>query len=180
MKLHVRALRRGDEYALRKVFYSSVHELACKDYTPEQLAAWAPEAYEVGPWAERIRSTPPFIVDASGVVAGFAVLREDGTIDQFFVAPALAGQGVARMLMAHIHQQAARRGLTELQANVSLTAEPFFLMSGFEVEGRHEVIVGEVSLSHSRMNKHLLASSLQKRGSDSIAVLSMKASAQPQ
>ena len=77
MKLHVRELRRGDEYALRKVFYSSVHELACKDYTPEQLAAWAPEAYEVGPWAERIRSTPPFIVDASGAVAGFAVLLED-------------------------------------------------------------------------------------------------------
>ena len=180
MKLHVRALRRGDEYALRKVFYSSVHELACKDYTPEQLAAWAPEAYEVGPWAERTRSTPPFIVDASGVVAGFAVLREDGTIDQFFVAPAFAGQGVARMLMAHIHQQAARRGLTELQADVSLTAEPFFLMSGFEVEGRHEVIVGEVSLSHARMSKHLLSSPLQKQGRDSIAVLSMKASAQTQ
>ena len=118
-------------------------------------AAWAPEAYEVGPWAERIRSTPPFIVDASGVVAGFAVLREDGTIDQFFVAPAFAGQGVARMLMAHIHQQAARRGLTELQADVSLTAEPFFLMSGFEVEGRHEVARTEVSLSYARMRKRL-------------------------
>ena len=180
MKLHVRALRRGDEYALRKVFYASVHALACKDYTPEQLAAWAPEAYELVPWAERIRGTPPFIVDASGVVAGFAVLLEDGTIEQFFVAPAFAGQGVARMLMAHIHQQAARRGLAELQADVSLTAEPFFLLSGFEVERRHEVIVGEMSLSRARMNKQLLAVPLQKRGGDSIAALPMKASAPPQ
>jgi putative acetyltransferase len=158
MKLHVRALRRGDEYALRKVFCSSVHKLACKDYTPEQLAAWAPEAYEVGPWAERIRSTPPFIVDASGIVAGFAVLLEDGTIDQFFVAPAFAGQGVARMLMAHIHQQAARRGLAELQADVSLTAEPFFLMSGFEVERRQQVAIGGVTLSNARMTKRLRTS----------------------
>lgn len=155
MKLHVRALRRGDEYALRKVFYSSVHELACKDYTAEQLAAWAPEAYEVGPWAERIRSTPPFIVDASGVVAGFAVLLENGTIDQFFVASAMAGQGVARMLMTHIHQQAARRGLAELQADVSLTAEPFFLLSGFEVKNRHQVVIKELPLSYARMSKHL-------------------------
>lgn len=155
MKLHVRALRRGDEYALRKVFYASVHELACKDYTPEQLAAWAPEAYELIPWAERIRATPPFIVDASGVVAGFAVLLEDGTIEQFFVAPAFSGQGVARMLMTHIHQQAARRGLTELQADVSLTAESFFLMSGFEVAHRHELARADLSLSYARMSKRL-------------------------
>ena len=158
MKLHVRALRRGDEYALRKVFYSSVHALACKDYTPEQLAAWAPEAYEVGPWAERIRSTPPFIVDARGVVAGFAVLLEDGTIEQFFVAPTFAGQGVARMLMTHIHQQAVRRGLAKLQADVSLTAEPFFVMSGFEVERRQQLVIGDERLNNARMNKRLLVS----------------------
>lgn len=155
MKLHVRALRRGDEYALRKVFYSSVHELACKHYTPAQLAAWAPEAYEVGTWAEKIRSNPPFIVDASGAVAGFAVLLEDGTIEQFFVASAMAGQGVARMLMTHIHQQAARRGLAELQADVSLTAEPFFLMSGFEVERRQQVVIGSMTLANARMGKRL-------------------------
>ena len=158
MKLHVRALRRGDEYALRKVFYASVHALACKDYTPEQLAAWAPEAYELVPWAERIRSTPPFIVDASGVVAGFAVLLEDGTIEQFFVAPTFAGQGVARMLMAHIHQQAARRGLAELQADVSLTAEAFFVMSGFEVAHRQQVVIGDERLNNARMHKRLLVS----------------------
>ena len=155
MKLHVRALRRGDEYALRKVFYSSVHALACKDYTPEQLAAWAPEAYEVGPWAERIRSTPPFIVDARGVVAGFAVLLEDGTIEQFFVAPTFAGQGVARMLMTHIHQQAVRRGLAKLQADVSLTAEPFFARHGFAVEARQQVERHGVVLRNTRMAKLL-------------------------
>lgn len=155
MKLHVRALRRGDEYALRKVFYSSVHELACKDYTPAQRDAWAPEAYEVGPWAEKIRSHPPFIVDASGAVAGFAVLLDNGTIEQFFVARAYAGQGVARMLMAHIHQQAGRRHLAELQADVSLTAEPFFVLSGFEVEQRQQVVIGEVTLANARMRKRL-------------------------
>ncbi len=155
MKLHVRALRRGDEYALRKVFYSSVHELACKDYTAEQLEAWAPEAYELIPWAERIRGTPPFIVDASGAVAGYAVLLEDGTIDQFFVAAAFSGQGVARMLMTHIHQQASRRAIAELHAEVSLTAEPFFLLSGFEVAHRHRLARADVSLSYARMSKRL-------------------------
>jgi putative acetyltransferase len=158
MKLHLRALRRGDEYALRKVFYSSVHELASQDYTAEQLAAWAPEAYDVAPWAERIRSNPPFIADASGVVAGFAVLLADGTIDQFFVGSAFAGQGVARLLMTHIHQQAARRGLAELQADVSLTAEPFFLMSGFEVVQRQQVAMGNVVLANAKMSKCLHAS----------------------
>jgi putative acetyltransferase len=158
MKLHLRALRRGDEYALRKVFYSSVHELAVKDYTADQLAAWAPEAYDVAPWAERIRANPPFIADTSGVVAGFAVLLDDGTIDQFFVGSAFAGQGVARLLMTHIHQQAMRRGLAELQADVSLTAEPFFLLSGFEVVQRQQVAIGDVVLANAKMSKRLRVS----------------------
>ena len=52
-------------------------------------------------WAERMRANQPFIAQTidGGAIAGFADLHASGTIDMFFVAPAFAGQGVARALV---------------------------------------------------------------------------------
>ena len=57
--------------------------------------------------------------------------------------------------MAHIHQQAASRGIARLWANVSLTAEPFFCKSGFVVDARQQVTVRGVVLANARMSKQL-------------------------
>ena len=155
----IRNFRPGDEPALRAVFHASVHGLACKDYTAEQLAAWAPLHHDAAQWAQRMQANQPFIAQAhgSGAIAGFADLKASGTIDMLFVAPAFAGQGVARALMAHIHAQAAQRCNTRLQAHVSLTAEPFFAAQGFVVEQRQEVVRAGVVLRNARMAKVLEA-----------------------
>lgn len=154
---HIRNFCPGDEPALRAVFHASVHGLACKDYTGEQLAAWAPLYHDVAQWAERMRTNQPFIAQAidGGAIAGFADLQASGTIDMFFVAPAFAGQGVARALMAHLHAQAAQCGITRLNAHVSLTAEPFFAAQGFAVEARQQVERAGVVLHNARMAKAL-------------------------
>jgi putative acetyltransferase len=38
----IREFRLGDEPALYQVFFSAIHEIASKDYTPQQVNAWAP------------------------------------------------------------------------------------------------------------------------------------------
>jgi putative acetyltransferase len=83
--LHIRNFCPGDEPALRAVFHASVHSLADKDYTSEQLAAWAPLEYDAAQWAERMRANQPFIAQAldGGAIAGFADLQASGTIDMF-------------------------------------------------------------------------------------------------
>ena len=108
-------------------------------------------------WSERMRANRPWVAEtADGAIAGFADLQSDGTIDMFFVAPAFAGQGVARALMAHLHAQAAQRGITRLNAHVSLTAEPFFAAQGFAVEARQQVERAGVVLHNARMAKALV------------------------
>lgn len=155
--IHIRNFCLGDEPALRALFHAAVHSLAAQDYNPDQLAAWAPLQYDAAPWAERMRATAPFIAQTQdgGAIAGFADLQPSGYIDMFFVAPAFAGQGVARALMAHIHAQAAARGITQLHADVSLTAVPFFAAQGFVVEARQEVVRAGVVLRNARMAKAL-------------------------
>lgn len=151
--MRIRNFRPGDEPILRSVFHSSVHTLANKHYSPAQLNAWAPQEYDVVQWAERMRRNQPFVAELDGTVAGYADLQESGYIDQFFVAGAYAGLGVARALMAHIHAAARRRGIAELWADVSLTAESFFAASGFVVEARNVVAVRGVELMNARMRK---------------------------
>jgi putative acetyltransferase len=153
----IRNFRTGDEPALRAVFYASVHGLACTNYTREQLDAWAPLEHDRAQWAARMQANQPFIahVDGSAAIAGLADLQASGYIDQFFVAPAFAGLGVARALMAHLHAQVAQRSIPALQADVSLTAEPFFAASGFVVQARQQVQRAGVVLHNARMAKQL-------------------------
>lgn len=153
--LRIRNFRDGDEAALRAVFYASVHGLACKHYSPEQLNAWAPLAYDAAQWGERMRANQPFIAEIDGGMAGYADLQASGYIDHFFVAAAYAGRGAATALMAHIHQATASGGITRLFANVSLTAEPFFTKHGFVLEARQQVTRRGVVLDNARMHKHL-------------------------
>jgi putative acetyltransferase len=153
--MQIRSFREGDAPVLRAIFYLSVHELARSDYSREQRRAWAPHNYDAAKWAERLRGNQPFVAEMNGCIAGFADLQPSGYIDHFFVAGAFAGRGVARALMAHIHEAAAHRGIAQLFANVSLTAEPFFAKHGFIVEARQRVEVRGVVLANARMCKAL-------------------------
>lgn len=159
MALQIRHFRPGDGPALRALFHASVHGLARASYTPEQLDAWAPLAYDPVPWNAQLQANQPFVAevdtDTGMGMAGYTDLQATGYIDHFFVAPAHAGQGVARALMAHIHAQAALRGIHRLWADVSLTAEPFFAKSGFSVEIRQQVERGGVVLANACMVKML-------------------------
>ncbi|WP_353146369.1 GNAT family N-acetyltransferase [Pollutimonas bauzanensis] len=149
----IRHFRPGDEPQLRAIFFSAVHELACRDYSTAQLDAWAPVAYDMPAWQERIRAIQPFVAEINGCPVGYADLQTSGYIDHFFVAGSHAGRGVGRALMAHIFQEARQRGIALLSADVSLTAEPFFASNGFSVITRQQVLVRGVALSNALMEK---------------------------
>jgi putative acetyltransferase len=159
MPLLIRNFRPGDAPALRALFHAAVHGLTGANYSLGQREAWAPQAYDEALWSARLQSNQPFVadmeVDGGLEIAGFSDLQPTGYIDHFFVAPAHAGQGVARAMMAHIQTLAAARGMARLWADVSLTAEPFFARNGFVVEERQQVQRQGVVLANARMSRRL-------------------------
>jgi putative acetyltransferase len=146
----------GEEAALRSVFFSSVHELASGNYSPEQLEAWAPREYNENDWVERMRDLRPFVAEVDDCVAGYAALQASGYIDHFYVAASYARRGVGNALMEGIHQAARQRPLVELWTDASLTAEPFFRKWNFVAESRRSVVVRGVGMFNVRMRKQLL------------------------
>ncbi|MDM4769302.1 GNAT family N-acetyltransferase [Solimonas sp. SE-A11] len=149
----IRAYRPGEEAALREVFRSSVHQRARRNYSAEQLDAWAPLEYDQDWWNNRIRGNRPFVAEIDGRIAGYADLQDSGYIDQFFVAGGHTGHGVGSALMRHLLAEATRRRIGGLFADVSLTAESFFARHGFTVETRRQVVVRGVTLANARMRR---------------------------
>ncbi len=65
------------------------------------------------------------------------------------------GRGVGAVLMRRIHEEAALRGIAELHAHVSLSAERFFRRWGFEVVERCLPVRRGIALPNALMRKRL-------------------------
>jgi putative acetyltransferase len=132
--MEIRRYRPGEERAIRDVFYGSMRNVVSRDYTPEQVRRWAPDDPDMERWREKLSRTRPFVAVLAGRIIGFAELEPDGHIDRFYCHHEHQRQGVGSALMAEILAEAKRSGLTRLYAEVSVTALPFFLAKGFEVD----------------------------------------------
>ena len=88
----VRRFCLGDEPALWRVFHSAVHLVAVRDYTSDQIRAWAPEDTDPALWRQRMEAINPFVVERDGQIVGYADLQSTGYIDHFFVSGTTQGR----------------------------------------------------------------------------------------
>ncbi len=153
----IRPFRLGDETALHAVFLPAVHGLASKDYTAEQIQAWAPQDIDQELWAHRMQGIAPFVVEVSGNIIAYADIQSSGYIDHFFVAAAYARKGVGTMLMNHLRKVASEKAITMLTSDVSLTAQPFFEKFGFVVVEKRAPVRRGVVLANAFMRCELIA-----------------------
>jgi putative acetyltransferase len=139
------------------IFLAAVTETAAADYTPEQIQAWAgPEARELSTWHAAMHARNSYVATVDGEPAGFSDVDAQGYIDMMFVAPRYLRLGVARQLLAHVEAHARQGHLTELTANVSITARPFFERYGFVVKAEQHPVMAGVQLTNYAMMKSLL------------------------
>lgn len=162
----IREFRIGDEMALHSVFLSAIHDIASKDYTPEQIQAWAPALLDHGIWIERMRGICPFVVELQDKIVAYADVQPNGYIDYFFVSSSVAGTGVGTMLMNHIQAAARNQSIDILTSDVSRTAQPFFARFGFVIVEQRVPIVRGVAIPNALMRCEVTANPSFKRTSE--------------
>jgi putative acetyltransferase len=59
----LRGFAAADAPALRAVFASAIHEVAIRDYTREQVDAWAPHSYVAAAGAGRMAALDPVVAE---------------------------------------------------------------------------------------------------------------------
>lgn len=145
----------GDLDALVELFTTTVHAVCARDYTPEQLHAWAPRPPLVDFWRARLSTGRVRVAVAEdGRRLGFARLEGDD-FDMLYVAAEAQGRGVGGALFDDLRRHARALGQTRWTTHASHTARPFFERRGFTVieECRH--VVRGVALSNWSMEAAL-------------------------
>lgn len=151
----IRPYQEQDANTTWSLFFNTVRTVNVRDYTLDQVKAWAPEHYDLVRWSEIMKHNQPFIAEQAGQIVGYADLQAEGLIDHFFCKADHQRQGIGRTLMLHLFKEAKKRHITRLFAHVSLTAQPFFAHFGFQI-----VRVQYVTLRGQRFQNALM----EKRG----------------
>ena len=123
----------ADLDAVLEVFQRAVHETASRDYTPEEIEAWAPEVPDRAMWEKRLASGQTWVCEEQGRIAGFARVEPDGYVDLMFVHPDIQGQGVAALLFNRIIIWAKAQKIKTLVTESTISGRGFFNNRGFRV-----------------------------------------------
>lgn len=155
MPMILRSYQKGDCPALVHLFQQTVYRVNAADYTPEQLAAWAPEDLDQAAWEASFLAHDTLIAEEDGEIWGFADLGEAGYLDRLYVRWDRQGMGVATALCDALEELARQQGSPVIHTDVSITAKPFFLARGYRVVRQQRVERRGVWLTNFHMEKVL-------------------------
>lgn len=151
LHLHLRPYRDEDAAATLAVFRRAIRGLASRDYTAEQVEAWASPDIDPDVWAQRRRARRTQVAEVDGRVVGFTDVDADGYVDMLFVDPGVARRGVGSALLDWARATATELGADELTTHASLTARPVFEAHGFTVVAEQRPVLRGVALTNFRM-----------------------------
>lgn len=133
--LELRGYKPEDLPVLEKLFYETVHGICGKDYTEEQLYAWADGQPHGAAWNESFLAHDTVVAVLDGQVVGFGDLdreySENGVyLDRLYVHKDYQNQGIATAITDWAEQHAswqcakAKQPIT-ITVHASVTARPF-------------------------------------------------------
>lgn len=158
----LRAYRPSDCSEVLRLFYDTVHTVNAKDYTEEQLDAWADGKPDAAKWNESLCAHFSLAAEAGGILAGFGDIDETGYLDRLYVHRDFQGMGVGTALCQALEQEAVRiMDQTQeacpfcITTHASITARPFFEARGYQVQREQQVERKGVLLTNYVMEKRV-------------------------
>ena len=142
----------ADVPILAAIFAASIEELTGDDYNEAQQEAWMAAA-EDEEFGKHLASDLTLIATLEGSPVGFASLRGNDHIRMLYVHLAVAGQGIAAMLVDALEKLG--RGAKSLSVDASDTAEGFFAKRGYTAQQRNSVTINDEWLANTTMKKTL-------------------------
>lgn len=133
MQIQLRLYKPADLHEVLSLFSETVHTVNAKDYTQEQLAAWAPQLPDTNKWQATLSSNYTLVAKQGNTIVGFADIDATGYFDHLFVHKDFQGCGIAAMLARAIEAHALEAGYAVIKVAASITAKPFFERRGYKV-----------------------------------------------
>ena len=132
------------------LFYDTVHAVNARDYSREQLDAWATNRVNLKAWNESFQAHHTVVAEMDGKIVGFGDMDETGYLDRLYVHKDYQRRGVATAICDVLEQNTKA---TELTTHASITARPFFEKRGYTARREQQVERRGVWLTNFVMKK---------------------------
>ncbi len=127
--LSIREYAPGDLEEILGLFCDTVHSVNAKDYSPEELDAWAGGNEDREKWNLSLLSHLSLVAEFRGEIVGFGDIAPDGYLDRLYVRGDFQSRGAGTALCGELERRA---GCARIYAHVSITARPFFEKRGYK------------------------------------------------
>ncbi len=138
-----------------ELFINTVHNINKKDYTKEQLNAWANLNYDLEIWEKRFEKSKPYLCMLENEVVGFCEYY-DGYIDCFYVHYKYQNFGIGKLLLNHIINLAKNENINKIKVDASITAKLFFEKFEFKEIRKNVVKRENIELINFSMEREIL------------------------
>ncbi len=132
----IREYESADCGFLEELFCETVHAVNARDYTEEQLDAWAAGTVDLEKWDHSFRQHHTYVAVMDGQIAGFGDMDDTGYLDRLYVHKDFQHRGIATALCDKMEETVrALRFIT----HASITAKPFFEGRGYKAVKERQV-----------------------------------------
>lgn len=153
-KVKIREYKSDDCPVMAKLFYDTVHTVNAKDYTKDQLDAWATGKIDLKAWNKSFLEHTTLIAEIDGKIVGFADMDETGYLDRLYVHRDFQRMGIAVALVNELESRGQKSGIFCFETYGSITARPFFEKQGYRVEAENHAVRNNIVLINYKMVKN--------------------------
>lgn len=150
--MNIRQYKSSDLWQIARLFYETVHTINIKDYTKQQLNAWATGNINLEEWDSSFLRHLTYVAVKNDLIIGFGDIDETGYLDRLYVHKDFQAQGVATEICNRLENEIRTISII---VHASITAKPFFERRGYRTIRPQEVERQGVSLRNYIMIKNL-------------------------
>lgn len=148
----VRRYQPCDCKEITEMFYATIHTVNSKDYTKEQLSAWATGNVDMEQWNRSLQEHFSFVAVEDEIIVGFGDIDATGYLNRLYVHKDFQRKGIATALCDELERAVSGT----ITTHASITAKPFFENRGYKVITRQQVYRQNVLLTNYIMEKDKL------------------------
>lgn len=147
--MKIRTYTPDDCREITQLFFDTVHTVNAKDYTREQLSAWADGHPDLEKWNCSLLSHYTLVAVQNDCIVGFGDIDHSGYLDRLYVHKDFQGQGIASALCHQLEASVSNN----ITTHASITARPFFVNRGYLVKKEQHVTRNGILLTNYVMEK---------------------------
>lgn len=130
MSILIREYSSANLHHLLYLFHETAHNINIRDYTQEQVNAWAPDHINRDLWDKTLSDHITLVAVKNDLIVGFGDIDNSGYLDHLYVHHNYQGQGIATALCDKLESAVTVNSIT---VHASITAVPFFTKRSYRI-----------------------------------------------